>query len=126
VLLNGIGGPTAFNQFMRTIATRSRGSIAASPRSTPTCRAIRETPPRPRAMVDNMLRIFTQDVLSLPSRALLIDWMVASRTGLDRVRAGLPRSWNPGDKTGTGENGASTTSSSPIHRDDDRFSPRST
>ena len=57
-------------------------------------------------MVDNLLRIFTQDVLSLPSRALLIDWMVASRTGLDRVRAGLPRSWNPGDKTGTGENGA--------------------
>jgi beta-lactamase class A len=60
----------------------------------------------PRAMVDNLLRIFTQDVLAIPSRALLIDWMVASRTGMDRLRAGLPRSWNPGDKTGTGENGA--------------------
>ena len=40
----------------------------------------------PRAMVDTMLKIFTQDVLSLPSRALLIDWMIAARTGLDRVR----------------------------------------
>jgi len=60
----------------------------------------------PRAMVDSLLRIFTQDVLSIPSRAMLIDWMIASRTGLDRIRAGLPRSWNPGDKTGTGENGA--------------------
>ena len=54
----------------------------------------------------SLLKIFTQDVLSLPSRALLIDWMIASRTGLDRVRAGLPKSWQTGDKTGTGENGA--------------------
>ena len=40
------------------------------------------------------------------SRALLIDWMMQSRTGLDRVRAGIPKSWQIGDKTGTGMNGA--------------------
>jgi beta-lactamase class A len=57
-------------------------------------------------MVENMLKIFTQDVLSLPSRALLIDWMAGARTGLTRVRAGLPKSWQAGDKTGTGQNGA--------------------
>ena len=32
--------------------------------------------------------------------------MTASKTGLDRVRAGLPRAWNSADKTGTGANGA--------------------
>ena len=57
-------------------------------------------------MVDSLLAIFTRDVLSIASRALLIDWMTASRTGLDRVRAGLPKSWNAGDKTGSGDNGA--------------------
>lgn len=106
VLLNAIGGPTAFNQFMRVIGDEVthldrfepalNTNLPGDPRDTTT----------PRAMVDNMLRLFTQDVLAIPSRALLIDWMVASRTGMDRVRAGLPRSWNPGDKTGTGENGA--------------------
>jgi beta-lactamase class A len=106
ILLNGIGGPTAFGQFMRTVGDQVtrldrnepglNTNIPGDPRDTTT----------PRAMVDSMLRIFTQDVLSLPSRALLIDWMIASRTGMDRVRAGLPRSWNSGDKTGTGENGA--------------------
>jgi beta-lactamase class A len=106
VLLSGIGGPSAFNQFMKVAGdevTRLdrhepalNTNIPGDPRDTTT----------PRAMVDLMLRLFTQDVLSLPSRALLIDWMVASRTGMDRVRAGLPKSWNPGDKTGTGENGA--------------------
>jgi beta-lactamase class A len=105
-LLNGIGGPSALTAFFRTLGdevTRLdrkepalNTNIPGDPRDTTT----------PRAMVDAMLRIFTQDVLSLPSRALLIDWMIASRTGLDRVRAGLPRTWNPGDKTGTGENGA--------------------
>jgi beta-lactamase class A len=106
VLLAGIGGPQALTAFFRTLGdevTRlDRNELALNtnlpgdPRDTTT----------PRAMVDSLLKIFTQDVLSIPSRALLIDWLVAARTGLDRVRAGLPRAWNPGDKTGTGENGA--------------------
>ncbi|HEY6123029.1 MAG TPA: class A beta-lactamase [Steroidobacteraceae bacterium] len=105
-LLHGIGGPVALNAFFRTLGDETtrldrrepalNTNIPGDPRDTTT----------PRAMVDTMLRIFTQDVLSIPSRALLIDWMIASRTGLDRVRAGLPKTWNPGDKTGTGENGA--------------------
>jgi beta-lactamase class A len=32
--------------------------------------------------------------------------MGASRTGLDRLRAGFPRGWQSCDKTGTGQNGA--------------------
>ena len=106
VLLDGIGGPQAFTQFMRRIGDKEtrldrrelelNSNVPGDDRDTTT----------PRAMVDSLLRIFTQDVLSLASRALLIDWMVASRTGLDRVRAGLPRGWQSGDKTGTGANGA--------------------
>jgi beta-lactamase class A len=57
-------------------------------------------------MADSMLKIFTQGVLTLPARAVLIDWLSSARTGLDRVRAGLPKSWQAGDKTGTGQNGA--------------------
>ncbi|WP_307730598.1 serine hydrolase [Sorangium atrum] len=41
-----------------------------------------------------------------PSRARLVGWMVRSTTGLARLRAGLPKDWVVGDKTGTGENGA--------------------
>jgi beta-lactamase class A len=106
VLLAGIGGPAALTKFFRSIGdevTRLdrtelalNANVSGDARDTTT----------PRAMVDTMLRIFTQDVLSLPSRAMLIEWMVASKTGLDRVRAGLPRGWQVGDKTGTGENGA--------------------
>lgn len=106
VLLAGIGGPAALTQFFRSqgdeVTRLDRAEVALNsnlsgdPRDTTS----------PRAMVDTMLRIFTQDVLKLPSRAMLIDWMMASKSGLDRVRAGLPSGWQMGDKTGTGENGA--------------------
>jgi beta-lactamase class A len=107
ILLNGIGGPQGLTAFFRTLGDATsrldriepelNSNLAGDPRDTTT----------PRAMVDSMLKIFTQEVLSLPSCALLIDWMAAASTGLERVRAGIPKSWNPGDKTGGGDNGAS-------------------
>jgi beta-lactamase class A len=106
VLLAGIGGPAALTTFVRSIGDQTtqfdrtepelNSNLPDDPRDTTT----------PRAMVETMLKIFTQDALSLTSRALLIDWMSRARTGLDRVRAGLPKSWQSADKTGTGQNGA--------------------
>jgi beta-lactamase class A len=106
LLIKGIGGPPALTQFMRSIGdedTRLDRMELELNSNTPGDQRDTTTP---RAMVDSMLRIFTQDVLTVPSRAMLIDWMVQSKTGADRVRAGLPRGWPSGDKTGTGQNGA--------------------
>jgi beta-lactamase class A len=46
--------------------------------------------------------------LNAASREKLIGWMVASPTGRERLRAGLPADWRAGDKTGTwnGDNNA--------------------
>jgi beta-lactamase class A len=106
VLLDGMGGPSALNDFFRTLGDETSRLDRREPALNQNVPGDQRDTTTPRVMVDSMLKIFTQDVLSIPSRALLLEWMVASRTGLDRVRAGLPRSWNPGDKTGTGENGA--------------------
>jgi beta-lactamase class A len=107
VLLAGIGGPAALTRFFRDSVG---DQVTRFDRNEPGLNANAPGDPRdtttPRAMVDSLLRLFTQDVLSLPSRALLIEWMTQSRTGLDRLRAGIPRGWQVGDKTGTGENGA--------------------
>lgn len=106
VLLRAMGGPSMVTEFFRTIGDNvSRldryelelnSNVPDDPRDTTT----------PRNMVDSLLAIFTRDVLTISSRALLIDWMTASKNGLDRVRAGLPKSWNGGDKIGSGDNGA--------------------
>ncbi len=106
VLLKGIGGPAGFTTFMRSIGDEKtrldrtepdlNANLPGDPRDTTT----------PRAMVDSMLRVFTQDLITVRSRALLIDWMSNARTGLERVRAGIPKSWQVGDKSGTGMSGA--------------------
>ena len=45
--------------------------------------------------------LLDEGVLSPAHREKLIGWMVASTTGLERLRAGLPADWRAGDKTGT-------------------------
>jgi beta-lactamase class A len=106
VLLGAMGGPSALTSFVRSIGdqvTRFDRKELELNSNTPGDERDTTTP---RAMADNMLKIFTQDLLSLASRAMLIDWLTAARSGLNRVRAGLPKSWQAGDKTGTGQNGA--------------------
>jgi beta-lactamase class A len=40
------------------------------------------------------------------SRQRFVDWMIGTRTGLQRIRAGLPQGWRAADKTGTGARGS--------------------
>lgn len=56
----------------------------------------------PLAMAQLVARITTGDLLQPESRDLLLGWMQGTRTGLNRLRAGLPAAWRSGDKTGTG------------------------
>jgi beta-lactamase class A len=46
------------------------------------------------------------NALSHSSRELLTAWLVANRTGDKRLRAGVPKGWRIGDKTGGGQNNA--------------------
>jgi beta-lactamase class A len=53
-----------------------------------------------------MQKLLVGDVLTASSRSQLASWMEQSSTGGNRLRAGMPRDWRAGDKTGTGDNGA--------------------
>lgn len=55
----------------------------------------------PAAMARTAARLFSDELLSPVSRERLRSWMIATRTGLHRLRAGLPADWAIGDKTGT-------------------------
>ncbi|PWC81706.1 beta-lactamase [Azospirillum sp. TSH100] len=105
LLLPGVGNPAGLTAFLRGIGDRTtrldrneptlNTAIPGDPRDTTT----------PAAMVRSMQRLLVGDVLRPDSRRLLIDWMVANKTGDKRLRAGLPAGWRVGDKTGTGTNG---------------------
>jgi beta-lactamase class A len=106
-LLAGLGGPAGLTRFLRGIGdpvTRLdrtemalNSNIPGDPRDTT----------MPDAMIKTMKMILLGDVLKPAARGKLIQWLKDCRTGDKRLRAGLPKDWIAGDKTGTGFNGPS-------------------
>jgi beta-lactamase class A len=106
LLLALSGGPRGVTRYCRslgdTVTRLDRTELALNsnlpgdPRDTTT----------PRAMLGNLERILTGDALTSDSRDRLLGWLRDCSTGQERLRAGLPRGWTAGDKTGTGDRGA--------------------
>ena len=105
LMLASFGGPSALTAFVRTlgdgltrldrIETELNEASPGDPRDTTT----------PAAMLGDMRRLLVGDALSAGSREHLTGWLLASKTGAKRLRAGFPADWRVGDKTGTGGNG---------------------
>ena len=57
------------------------------------------------AMLSDLRALIAGNALTSASRERLVDWLVANKTGDARLRAGFPREWRVGDKTGSGERG---------------------
>jgi beta-lactamase class A len=105
LLLQELGGPAGLTAFMRRLGdTTSRldrwepalnAATPGDPRDTTT----------PAAMAANFQALLLGPALSPGSRDQLASWLVGSRTGGGKLRAGLPPAWRFGDKTGAGEHG---------------------
>lgn len=101
ILLRHIGGPEALTAFWRSLGDK----VTRLDRYEPELNIshgddLRDTS-TPSAMAANMRAIFTGSALSPQSRDRLIGWTIETRTGLTRLRGGLPKDWRAGDKTGT-------------------------
>ena len=105
LLLAMIGGPAAIGAYARTLGdthtrldrreTELNSAIAGDPRDTTT----------PLAMLGNLQTLLLGDALPTAQRERLLGWLPANTTGDARLRAGLPKDWRVGDKTGSGANG---------------------
>ena len=56
-------------------------------------------------MAGTLRALVLGDRLAPASRERLAAWLVATKTGGARIRAGFPSDWRIGDKTGTGARG---------------------
>ncbi|WP_236024983.1 class A beta-lactamase [Arenibaculum pallidiluteum] len=105
LILRRIGGPPGLTEFARSLGdvktrldrweTDLNEALPGDARDTTT----------PGAMAASLRALVLGDRLSATSREQLAAWLVANRTGDDRLRAGLPKGWRIGDKTGTGDHG---------------------
>jgi beta-lactamase class A len=61
----------------------------------------------PTAMLRDMHRVLLGDALSVPAREKLESWLTQNTTGDAMIRAGVPKDWKVGDKTGRNSQGNS-------------------
>lgn len=102
LLVKRLGGPTAVTTKFRDMGD----SVTRLDRYEPDLGLVLSADLRdttsPQAMAELVRRITTGDLLQLGSRERLLLWMQNTKTGPNRLRAGLPAEWHSGNKTGTG------------------------
>jgi beta-lactamase class A len=106
LLLNAIGGPAGLTNFVRTLGDRVTRLDRIEPELNSAIPADERDTTTPAAICSDMQRLLLGDALSETSRRQLEDWLQRNETGGAMIRAGVPKNWIIGDKTGRGSNGA--------------------
>jgi beta-lactamase class A len=105
LLLASIGGPPGLTAYARSLGDE----VTRLDRIEPDLNEALPDDPRdttaPAAMVADIATLLTGNALSAESSRRLSGWLLASKTGDARLRAGVPSGWQVGDKTGSGERG---------------------
>ena len=106
LLLNAIGGPAGLTNFVRALGDRVTRLDRIEPELNSAIPGDERDTTTPAAISSDMQRLLLGDALSEASRRKLDDWLQRNATGGSMIRAGVPKTWSVGDKTGRGANGA--------------------
>ncbi|MFE3190686.1 class A beta-lactamase [Nocardia sp. NPDC059240] len=104
-LLKLLGGPGAVTDFVRSIGDQITHLDRWEPELNTNIPGDERDTTTPAALAADYRALVLGDVLPAPERKQLTDWLIATTTGTQRIRAGLPADWKTGDKTGTGDYG---------------------
>jgi beta-lactamase class A len=101
LILASYGGPAALTAYVRTLGDKITRLDRIEPElNIKGANALMDTT-SPRAMTTTLQKIVLGDALSVQSRHHLQQWLLGNTTGGKRLKAGLPKDWKIGDKTGT-------------------------
>ena len=106
LLLDTIGGPTGLTNFARSIGDETTRLDRKEPELNSASAGDERDTTTPAAMCADMQRLLLGKLLSESSRQQLEDWLRQNETGSQMIRAGVPKTWTVGDKTGRCGNGA--------------------
>jgi beta-lactamase class A len=106
LLLDAIGEPVGLTNFARSIGDQITRLDRKEPDLNSAIPGDERDTTTPAAMCADIERLLLSDVLSKSSRHQLEDWLQHNETGALMIRAGVPKSWSVGDKTGRGANAA--------------------
>jgi beta-lactamase class A len=106
LMLDSFGGPAGLTVYLRSLGDK----VTRLDRREPDLNEAAPGDPRdtttPLAMLEILRQTALGTALSAATRAQLTAWLIGCRTGDKRLRAGVPKTWRVGDKTGTGGHNA--------------------
>lgn len=104
-LLKEMGGPAGISKMVRTLGDETTRLDRWEPElNTAIPGDLRDTT-TPNAMASNVQKLATGNALESRQRQLLQTWLKQNQTGAQSIRAGTPKEWIVGDKTGAGDYG---------------------
>lgn len=105
LILKQIGGPEGFKKSLREIGDHVTNPKRLEPELNEVNPGETHDTSTPRALAESLKAFTIGDALPDEKRALFIDWLKRNTTGDTLIRAGVPKGWEVGDKTGAASHG---------------------
>ena len=102
LLLASLGGPGAVTGCARSLGDTVTRLDRIEPELNITSPGDARDTTSPAAMLADLQVLLLGDALSPASRGQLLEWLRATTTGSELLRAGMPAGWPVGDKSGSG------------------------
>jgi beta-lactamase class A len=106
LLLRELGGPAALTAFARNIGDERTRLDRPEPDLNAAVPGDNRDTTTPAAIGEAYQSLVLGDVLPAPEKQQLTDWLLANRTGDERIRAAVPKNWRVADRTGSGNYGS--------------------
>ncbi|MBI6550418.1 class A beta-lactamase [Xenorhabdus sp. VLS] len=100
LLLNQLGGPHEVTKFARTIGDNHFRLDRKEPELNTAVPGDERDTSTPQAMANSLYTLALGNALATTQREQLIEWLKGNTTGDASIRAGVPKNWIVGDKTG--------------------------
>ncbi|HEJ9485956.1 TPA: class A beta-lactamase [Proteus mirabilis] len=104
-ILDYLGGPAKVTQFARSINDVTYRLDRKEPELNTAIHGDPRDTTSPIAMAKSLQALTLGDALGQSQRQQLITWLKGNTTGDNSIKAGLPKHWVVGDKTGSGDYG---------------------
>ncbi|NUW46792.1 class A beta-lactamase [Nonomuraea rhodomycinica] len=105
LLLKQIGGPAGLTAYFRSLKDPLSRMDRWHPALNDWTPKDRRDTTTPAAIAADLRVLALGDALHREDRKQFVDWLLANKTGANRIRAGLPKTWTIGDRTGTNSDG---------------------
>lgn len=104
-ILDYLGGPAKITQFARSINDVTYRLDRKEPELNTAIHGDPRDTTSPIAMAKSLQALTLGDALGQSQRQQLVTWLKGNTTGDHSIKAGLPKHWIVGDKTGSGDYG---------------------